>query len=234
MDKAGSPVSELLMDSQKDELLASETIAIEIESGFVGIKPVSGQARNEIDKGEAMEVSESQLEWVKNAKMRFDYEMSIFRFSSLSAAVRDKIMGVLRACSEEIPEVPFFYNLSSICNHARISMIKLDKFKSALMNLGYRVGLFHREPLSIKTDAPVTAIFDIMRAWIQNSSNESSQKHTRTPPNYLAPLKLLPVDDINFSYHPQLCHRKKDQKPRWLPNPTAHWGPGRKAGVTHA
>eukprot|EP01054_Gregarina_sp_Poly1_P004477 Gregarina_sp_Poly_1__4476@NODE_2407_length_2171_cov_123_598859_g8_i3_p2_GENE_NODE_2407_length_2171_cov_123_598859_g8_i3NODE_2407_length_2171_cov_123_598859_g8_i3_p2_ORF_typecomplete_len134_score24_35_NODE_2407_length_2171_cov_123_598859_g8_i3353754 len=100
MDKAGSPVSELLMDSQKDELLASETIAIEIESGFVGIKPVSGQARNEIDKGEAMEVSESQLEWVKNAKMRFDYEMSIFRFSSLSAAVRDKIMGVLRACSE--------------------------------------------------------------------------------------------------------------------------------------
>ena len=31
--------------------------------------------------------------------------------------------------------------------------------------VGYRVSCFHREPNSVKTDAPVEALWDIMRCW---------------------------------------------------------------------
>jgi hypothetical protein len=39
------------------------------------------------------------------------------------------------------------------------------EFKSALINAGYRVSNFHKDPLAIKTDAPNSIIWDIIRAY---------------------------------------------------------------------
>lgn len=39
-------------------------------------------------------------------------------------------------------------------------------FRSALMNQGYRVSSSHTNPQAVKTDAPHSAIWDIMREWV--------------------------------------------------------------------
>eukprot|EP01056_Protomagalhaensia_sp_Gyna25_P004859 Protomagalhaensia_sp_Gyna_25__4858@NODE_506_length_3248_cov_10_292615_g397_i0_p1_GENE_NODE_506_length_3248_cov_10_292615_g397_i0NODE_506_length_3248_cov_10_292615_g397_i0_p1_ORF_typecomplete_len310_score62_45TRM/PF02005_16/9_1e11TRM/PF02005_16/2_5e18_NODE_506_length_3248_cov_10_292615_g397_i012432172 len=212
--QAPQPTINLLNETN----LLSDAVNSEIQSGSIG----------PVDHSLELHCVPESLAWVKTAKARFEYDMATFRFQALSQTVHSKVTGILKACLEDIPEVPFFYNLSSICNHAKVSMIKADKFKSALLNLGYQVGLFHRDPLSVKTDAPVTVIFDIVRAWIQSASKSEGGKNTRTPNNYLGPLKTLTRDQINFNYHPALSKTKKGG-PRWVPNPTANWGPGRRA-----
>lgn len=51
-----------------------------------------------------------------------------------------------------------------------MSIVRCDtpsmiKFRSALLNAGYNVSFSHTNKQSIKTDAPTTVIWDIVRAW---------------------------------------------------------------------
>jgi len=39
------------------------------------------------------------------------------------------------------------------------------KFKSAIISQNYRVSISHCEPNSIKTDAPMSVVWDILRCW---------------------------------------------------------------------
>lgn len=119
------------------------------------------------------------MKWTESARNRFAHEMTSFKFNALSETVHAKLKGVLNAILVELPDIPLFYNLTSLCSHARISMIKMTKFKSALLNLGYRVGIFHREPLSVKTDAPSSVVHDIIRAWIREVRNSRLNYLTR-------------------------------------------------------
>ena len=38
--------------------------------------------------------------------------------------------------------------------------------RSALMNLGYRVSISHSRPTAVKTDAPHSVVWDVMRCWV--------------------------------------------------------------------
>eukprot|EP01053_Blabericola_migrator_P004107 Blabericola_migrator_1__4106@NODE_224_length_11141_cov_42_071880_g190_i0_p1_GENE_NODE_224_length_11141_cov_42_071880_g190_i0NODE_224_length_11141_cov_42_071880_g190_i0_p1_ORF_typecomplete_len678_score99_15TRM/PF02005_16/1_6e95TRM/PF02005_16/4_5e18Methyltrans_SAM/PF10672_9/0_00045MTS/PF05175_14/0_0023Methyltransf_31/PF13847_6/0_021PrmA/PF06325_13/0_028Cons_hypoth95/PF03602_15/0_041DUF2067/PF09840_9/0_1zfC4_Topoisom/PF01396_19/0_25_NODE_224_length_11141_cov_42_071880_g190_i061238156 len=223
MERSKRPA--IVMLEEPGDLL-TEAVDAQIQAGSLGSKDKMQEA---VDPA----VTAAELAWVQKAKARYEYEMASFKFEALSPAVHDKIVGVLTACTQELPDVPFFYNLSSICNHARVCMIKLDKFKSALRHLGYEVGLFHREPLSIKTDAPVTVIYDLMRGWVQSGNKGEGAKTARTPPNYLQSMKLLAPGDVDFSPHVSVIKARKDQRPRWVPNPSSHWGPGRRAGPSN-
>lgn len=74
--------------------------------------------------------------------------------SQYCPATLTRIKAVLTNIAEELPDVPFYYILSDLCSFLRCEMIPLATFQSALVNAGYRVSRFHREPHSIKTDAP--------------------------------------------------------------------------------
>ena len=67
--------------------------------------------------------------------------------------------------SEELPDVPLYYTLPSLCETVHCSSPKMDDVRSALVNAGYRVSAFHKEADAIKTDAPNSVVWDIMRCW---------------------------------------------------------------------
>ncbi|EFJ48710.1 hypothetical protein VOLCADRAFT_60094, partial [Volvox carteri f. nagariensis] len=149
------------------------------------------------------------------------------RYSAVHQAV--KIRGYLLTASQELPDAPLYYNLHDICKMVRITPPKSDQFRSALVHAGYRVSGSHACPLAIKTDAPPSVVWDIVRCWVKR--NGVSAAAVKDPESYSA--KLLakePTFEANFSIVASAMARNKDDKmPRFVHNP-AYWGPKTRHG----
>jgi tRNA (guanine26-N2/guanine27-N2)-dimethyltransferase len=133
----------------------------------------------------------------------------------ISTATR--IKGILSSVSEELKDVPFHYNLSDLASAIRIKNPTLLEMQSAIINAGYRVSQFHREPLAIKTDAPDAVVWDIMRAYAQSHPPERS-KHKKFPEAATAILnKPSTLDSVSFEVPDELKGKKRVA--RYFPNP---------------
>lgn len=139
--------------------------------------------------------------------------------------MRKKIRGVLTAISEELPDVPLHYNLPALMSSIKTETMKLTEFKSALLHLGYRVSHFHRDPQAVKTDAPNSAVFDILRKWAEDHPPKEKEKHAVL----MKPVTTL--KSIEFTLHPCAVQSSVNVA-RWLPNPAPHWGPKKRAKNT--
>lgn len=113
---------------------------------------------------------------------------------------RRRLLGVLRSAQEEterVPDVPLYYDLSSLSKTLHTSTISLPNMHAALLNAGYRVGASHCAPNVVKTDAPPVVIIDIMREWARQNGisptvplqNEISTSNTSVS-NSASPKKL--------------------------------------------
>jgi tRNA (guanine26-N2/guanine27-N2)-dimethyltransferase len=93
-----------------------------------------------------------------------------------------ELHGLLTVCSEELPDAPLYYVLPKLSHTLGCSTPPIDKFKSALINAGYRVSGYHKEAQAIKTNAPNSVVWDIMRAWCkENPPNpKSKNKQNKT------------------------------------------------------
>jgi tRNA (guanine26-N2/guanine27-N2)-dimethyltransferase len=145
-------------------------------------------------------------------------------------ATRTRLQGLLTSVSEEL-EVPLYYTLPDLCRVLHCSSPPLREFKAALVNAGYSVSGYHKEPNAVKTDAPSSVVWDIMRAWVE-----------KNPP----PPKAGPADDspaakilsAKSSIEVDFSVRKSDSATgttstikisRFPLNPERNWGPMRKA-----
>lgn len=77
----------------------------------------------------------------------------------------ERIRGVLSVVSEELPDVPLYYTLDQLSSTIRCSTPSLLQLRSALLHAGFRVSLSHACKNAVKTDAPASAVWDIMRCW---------------------------------------------------------------------
>ncbi|GLC42577.1 hypothetical protein PLESTB_001115800 [Pleodorina starrii] len=140
-----------------------------------------------------------------------------------------KVRGYLLSASQELPDAPLYYNLHDICKMVRITPPKSDVFRSALVHAGYRVSGSHACPLAIKTDAPPSVVWDVVRCWVRR--NGVSAAAVKDPDSYSA--KLLakePSIQANFSVVASAMARtKEDKTPRFVHNP-AYWGPKARHG----
>ncbi|GIL63660.1 hypothetical protein Vafri_17687 [Volvox africanus] len=140
-----------------------------------------------------------------------------------------KIRGYLLSASQELPDAPLYYNLHDINKTVRCTAPKADQFRSAIVHAGYRVSGSHACPLALKTDAPPSVVWDIVRCWVKRQG--ASAIAIRDPESYSA--KLLakePAIEANFMVVAQAMVRKKDDKtPRFVHNP-AYWGPKARHG----
>eukprot|EP00929_Paragymnodinium_shiwhaense_P085086 TRINITY_DN45547_c2_g2_i2.p1 TRINITY_DN45547_c2_g2~~TRINITY_DN45547_c2_g2_i2.p1 ORF type:complete len:203 (-),score=20.78 TRINITY_DN45547_c2_g2_i2:1023-1631(-) len=94
----------------------------------------------------------------------------------------------------------------------------LGVFKCTLKSLGYRVSHFHREPQSIKTNAPNEVVYDLLRLW--------AREH---PPAKLALPQLLekPVGiehPVRWAKEEKTSPQRR-RAPRFVPNEQQGWGP---------
>jgi hypothetical protein len=149
-------------------------------------------------------------------------------YESLPVPTIDRLHGLLTAVSEELPDVPFFYNMSQLCAEVKATSIPLEMFHSALVNGGYRVSACHKEPLAIKTDAPDSVVWDIIRCWCKvNPPEGSAHRKAEDGATARAILSKEPVFIANFT---PASKGPKVVALRHPPNPESFWGPKRRAG----
>jgi tRNA (guanine26-N2/guanine27-N2)-dimethyltransferase len=164
--------------------------------------------------------------------------------------------GLLVSVSEELPDVPLYHLLPTLCSTVNSATIPMTTFKAALVNAGYRVSAYHKEPSAIKTDAPNYVVWDIIRAWCKEHpphTKKESRKHglggeqsggdaQATTTNKEGggagggggvdiATRILSNESrtkIDFTIPEGFNeHRKKAR--RWAQNPTANWGPKKAA-----
>lgn len=139
-------------------------------------------------------------------------------------ATRDRLRGLLENCQEEL-EVPLYYKIQDLSQTMHTSAPPLKEMKAAIVNAGYRVSGYHKEPTAIKTDAPNQVIWDIMRAWYEKNPPK------KAPVENSAGAKIMAIESsisVDFSV-PKSLQRKDIGVPRFPHNPQANWGPKAKA-----
>jgi tRNA (guanine26-N2/guanine27-N2)-dimethyltransferase len=143
-------------------------------------------------------------------------------------ATRERLRGLLTSCLEEIPNAPLYYKLDEIARCIHMSMPPLLEFKSALINAGYRVSGHHKEPLAVKTDAPCSIVWDIVRAWVKRRPLGKPSLQGSVAEKILS---VPPTIEVNFN-RPRLIHETKEMHARvkrFPMNPERDWGPKAKA-----
>jgi tRNA (guanine26-N2/guanine27-N2)-dimethyltransferase len=77
-----------------------------------------------------------------------------------------RLLPLLRAVQSELPDVPLFVRLKDLSRALGLSKSpRWGTVAAALQSAGYTVSAHHREPTAIKSDAPLSAVFDVMRCW---------------------------------------------------------------------
>lgn len=148
-------------------------------------------------------------------------------------ATRTRLQGLLMSVRDELPDVPLYHTLPDLTKTLRIGAPPGNKVKAALINAGYRVSGYHKEPQAIKTDAPNRVVWDILRVWCKDNPPK------KTPEEGSAGAKILAEEpitkDIDFtipeSLKKQLATETEDGKKisRFPMNPEANWGPKKAA-----
>lgn len=135
-----------------------------------------------------------------------------------------RMTGMLTLAEEELPAAPLFYDLSTLSKTVHSTCPPLAKFRSAVLNAGYQVSLSHVCPKSIKTNAPASVIWDIMREWAK--LNDVKLR----PPDTVAGVIMRKETSlkVDFTHHPQAV--LDNNVLRFPPNPEPNWGPKARAG----
>ncbi|KAF9357788.1 RNA methyltransferase tRNA(m5U54)methyltransferase [Mortierella sp. NVP85] len=137
-----------------------------------------------------------------------------------------RILGMLSLCKEEI-EAPFYYTANGLSGIVHCTSIPLLNVVSALLNEGYEVSGSHAAQGSIKTNAPPSAVWDVMRSWVKLNPVKNIKPDS---PAYKI-LAIEPAKIANFEMHPDAkSESRKQHLVRYQINPTKNWGPQARAG----
>ncbi|WBW71627.1 tRNA (guanine-N2-)-methyltransferase Trm1 [Schizosaccharomyces osmophilus] len=140
-----------------------------------------------------------------------------------------RILGMLAVVAEELSDKPFYFIISQIASVLRAQSPPQSTFVSALLNAGYRASGSHAKSNAIKTDAPWSYIWDIMRAWVAEHPVNSSNIKPNSAGSMI--LKKECSSQVDFTLQPGAeFSSKKGGYTRYQMNPTENWGPKAKAG----
>jgi len=137
-----------------------------------------------------------------------------------------KINGLLHGLRGELRDIPLFYSIPGLVQAVKCSPPKLRVFQHYLRALGYRVGMSHRTTNAIKTDAPASVVFDLLRSYVASRSEELKP---------MVPEILMKKISTEFPFEIDWNLRIENPKshvPIYLPNPRAFWGPKARACTT--
>ncbi|XP_053232373.1 tRNA (guanine(26)-N(2))-dimethyltransferase [Podarcis raffonei] len=139
-----------------------------------------------------------------------------------------RIQGILSMVMEELSDVPLYYTLDHLSKTVRCSSPSLLQFRSALLHAGYRVSLSHACKNAIKTDAPPSVLWDIMRCWEKLNPVKRERLSESSPAAHI--LSVEPKLQASFTVRADAnpSSRKQGLK-RFQLNPEPFWGPKARA-----
>lgn len=146
-----------------------------------------------------------------------------------SLGTHSRMMGMLSVVEEELHHIPLYYAVEKMCCILKLEVVPILKFRSAILHANYKVSFSHACKSSIKTDAPASVLWDILRCW--------AKTHPVKPERFLdgtalkAILSKEPLQEYNVEdVHPEANPRsRKNALSRFPINPAANWGPGTRA-----
>lgn len=139
-----------------------------------------------------------------------------------------RIIGVLNVVEEELQDVPLFYSLDRLHNIVHIPACAMVKFRSAILNAGYRVSYSHTCKDSVKTDAPPDVLWDIIRTWAKENPPGKKGQAENTPAKAILSKDI--TMKISFEKHPTANPDSREKRlTRFQINPQPHWGPKARA-----
>uniref|UniRef100_A0A8C6A533 tRNA (guanine(26)-N(2))-dimethyltransferase n=1 Tax=Marmota marmota marmota TaxID=9994 RepID=A0A8C6A533_MARMA len=129
---------------------------------------------------------------------------------------------------QELPDVPLYYTLDQLSSTIHCNTPSLLQLRSALLHAGFRVSLSHACKSAVKTDAPSTALWDIMRCW-EKTCPVKRERLSETSPAFRI-LSVEPRLQANFTIREDAnpSSRQRGLK-RFQANPEANWGPRPRA-----
>nr|XP_032624065.1 tRNA (guanine(26)-N(2))-dimethyltransferase isoform X2 [Chelonoidis abingdonii] len=141
---------------------------------------------------------------------------------------QDRIQGVLSMVTEELSDVPLYYTLDSLSSTIHCNTPSLLQFRSALLHAGYRVSLSHACKNAIKTDAPPSVLWDIMRCWERLHPVKRERLSDTSPAFHI--LSVEPTLQASFTIREDANPKSRKQGlKRFQENPEAYWGPKARA-----
>lgn len=145
-----------------------------------------------------------------------------------------RITGMLQTALDEtsLPDSPFFHVPSRLSRVLHCEAPPLAAVRGALVGLGYKVARSHCKPSSLKTDAPQSVMWEVMKQWIEAKPiTEGSLKETSAGSQILKKPRD-PKLEIKLDESLGKDPSKESGVLRYQINPTANWGPmGRASGT---
>ena len=155
-----------------------------------------GKVQDSVGIGVGDESGESSSSNNPSAADASIQEVSDFVKREYKPSTTARMVGILGGIRDELKDVPFYYVLPHLASTIKVTSPKKDQIRAALINAGYRFSVFHHEAHAVKTDAPPSVIWDIMRCyardiapptWLQNrvkdDNNDVDNKGTAVENN---------------------------------------------------
>eukprot|EP01083_Nonionella_stella_P123296 371468_1 len=140
-------------------------------------------------------------------------------------AASDRLIGMLTVAAEELPNAPLYYTVPELATILHATTPKFAAFRSAVINAGFPVSQSHCSPTALKTPAPPSVIWDIMRAWVREKPVKPAKK---TSPAF-AILNKDPQIEVDFTLVKGTdLSSKRTGIPKFIPN-SENWGPKSRA-----
>ncbi|XP_073996153.1 tRNA methyltransferase 1 isoform X1 [Rhodnius prolixus] len=134
-----------------------------------------------------------------------------------------RIIGMLTLVNNEL-DIPLYLPVDQLCAKVHCNVIPLLEFRSALLNAGYHVSETHAMSNCVKTDAPMSVIWDIIRIWVKERHPVSANRLDKDDVMKNI-LEKVSTTTVNFNHH-QDAPLPSSGLLRFQMNPTANWGPG--------
>ncbi|ORY89205.1 N2,N2-dimethylguanosine tRNA methyltransferase [Syncephalastrum racemosum] len=137
-----------------------------------------------------------------------------------------RMKGMLSVISEEV-DAPLYWTLSRLAGTLHCNSLPMNDLFSAILNAGYEVSVSHCHPESVKTNAPSSVVWDIMRAHVKRMPVVMENIAENSPARSI--LAKQPTIEVDFTHNPAVI-KKSRSLVRYQTNPTANWGPKPRAG----
>ena len=139
-----------------------------------------------------------------------------------------RIIGMMSCISEEVVNSPLFYDLPSICQTIKLPTPQISLVRSVILNSNYQVSQSHCDPNGLKTDAPISFLYDLLKNYIKKENIKIKFDKDSITEKILSKEPKLTEFDWTLQKNTKLS-AKKTGISKFPPNPTSFWGPKSRA-----
>ncbi|KAI8340085.1 N2,N2-dimethylguanosine tRNA methyltransferase [Chlamydoabsidia padenii] len=137
-----------------------------------------------------------------------------------------RMKGMVTVIQEEVDDA-CYWTLQRLCGTLHCTSIPILDLYSAILNAGYKVSASHCGPQTMKTNAPASVVWDVLREFVKKHPVVMANIGENSPARKI--LAKEPTIKVDFTRHPDAAAESRSGV-RYQLNPAPNWGPKARAG----